>query len=152
VVKGFSLVPEFCPEIALRPLGDLDYLVDCESLAAAREAILQRGYSAGNTSPTEWGFLSPGSEQCHKVEDQYSRQAPYCVELHLSLWNPNVHGVALAVPAFSVKKIRTRIVRDHSFRALPWEDTFLLQVIHSFQHILCGWMGVSWIYEIGRVC
>ena len=35
VVKGFSLIPEFCPQAALRHQGDFDYLVDQESLPSA---------------------------------------------------------------------------------------------------------------------
>jgi Uncharacterised nucleotidyltransferase len=148
-VKGFSLVPEFCPDIALRPLGDLDYLVDRESLCAARKAILQQGYSGSRTTATESVFLSLRDGHLHKLEDQYSRQTPHQVELHLSLWDPNEHGVVLAEPVFSVKKVQSRFLPGLSFHALSWEEIFLLQAIHAFHHILGGWMRMSWIYEIG---
>ena len=39
--------------------------------------------------------------------------------------------------------------QELTFRALPEEDAFLIQVIHAFNHILAGWIRMSWLHEIG---
>jgi len=39
--------------------------------------------------------------------------------------------------------------QELTFRALPEEDAFLIQVIHAFNHILTGWIRMSWLHEIG---
>ncbi len=44
VLKGLSLVPEFCPYAPLRHQGDFDYLVDPNSLEAAQRILAEAGY------------------------------------------------------------------------------------------------------------
>src|SRR5579864_599137 len=44
VLKGFSNVPQFCPDPCLRHQCDLDYLIDKQSLCAAQKILLDAGY------------------------------------------------------------------------------------------------------------
>ncbi len=57
-VKGFSLVPEYCPYAPLRHQGDFDYLVEDKSLPAARRLLLEAGSSRKNLVPALRRFLS----------------------------------------------------------------------------------------------
>jgi hypothetical protein len=56
VVKGFSLVPEFCPDAVLRAASDLDYLVDKASLPVAQRVLEEAGYCLQRFSDIEFKF------------------------------------------------------------------------------------------------
>jgi hypothetical protein len=148
-VKGFSLVPQFCPNASLRHQGDLDYLVDRQSLPLAQRVLQEVGYSLRKYSANELVYMTPSAGLPPPDDEQYDAHAPYAVELRLAFWDNEMHGVPLREPEFSVDNVRTHRWQGLVFRALPEEDVFLLQVIHAFNHILTGWVRVSWLYEIG---
>jgi len=148
-VKGLSLVPEFCPDASLRHQSDFDYLVDSESLPRAKHVLENAGYSLKKYKNNEFVFLMPSAGMPAPADGQYELHAPHAVELRLAFWDDDNHGVYLAEPKFSVDDGRTRQWQNLVFRTLPEEDAFLLQVIHAFNHILTGWIRMSWLYEIG---
>jgi Uncharacterised nucleotidyltransferase len=149
VVKGLSLVPQFCPDASLRHQSDLDYLVDNEFLPRARRALEDAGYSLKKQKNNEFVFLMPSAGMPAHADGQYELHAPHAVELRLAFWDDDNHGVSLAEPRFSVDGGRTQRWQDLVFPTLTEEDAFLLQVIHAFNHILTGWVRMSWLYEIG---
>src|SRR5579864_5104219 len=60
VVKGFSLVPQFCPDATLRHQGDFDYLIDDQSLPGAQRVLREAGYGLTSLYPgPEFTFLLP---------------------------------------------------------------------------------------------
>ena len=92
VLKGFSLVPEFCSYAPLRHQGDFDYLVEGDSLAAARRVVLDSGYiSKASHSSKQSVFVSPGGKASRGAQ-QYSARAPHAVELHTDVWDRGLHG------------------------------------------------------------
>lgn len=149
VVKGFSLVPEFCPDIQLRPLSDLDYLVEPGSVTAAQRAIERNGYWLKGRSATEIKFLPSSACASSPNQDQYSAEATHAVELHLALWDAGARGLSMAEPTLSDSKIEIQTYDGSSFPVLSLENVFILQVVHSFHHILSYWLRMSCIYEIG---
>lgn len=148
-VKGLSLVPQFCPDASLRHQSDFDYLVDNQSLPVARRVLEDAGYSLKKSSANEFVFLMASAWMPPLADEQYEAHAPHAVELRLAFWDSDSHGVSLTEPEFSVDNIRTHRWQGLAFRTLPEEDVFLLQVIHAFNHILSGWVRMSWLYEIG---
>jgi hypothetical protein len=148
VVKGFSLVPQFCPDASLRHQSDFDYLVDHQSLPVAQTVLEEAGYFLSKHKTNEFVFLMPSTIP-PPDDEQYEAHAPYAVELRVAFCDSDFHGVFLAEPKFSVDNIRTQRWQESAFPALPEEDAFLLQVIHAFNHILTGWVRMSWLYEIG---
>src|SRR3984957_6512403 len=56
VVKGFSLVPDFCPDAGLRQQSDLDYLVDEQSLPAAQRILRELGFFVKAHTAEQWIF------------------------------------------------------------------------------------------------
>ena len=77
VIKGFSLVPQFCPSAALRHQADLDYLVDEQSLPAARSVLIEVGYrSQDSRSSKESIFVTPGKKPS-RGDEQYSPRSPH---------------------------------------------------------------------------
>jgi Uncharacterised nucleotidyltransferase len=148
-VKGFSLVPRFCPDASLRHQSDFDYLVDRQSLTGAQQVLMDAGYLLDKHTANEFVFLMPSAGPPPAADEQYEAHAPYAVELRLAFWDFDSHGVFLAEPKFSVHNTQTHRWQGLVFRALPDEDAFLLQVIHAFNHLLTGWVRMSWLYEIG---
>jgi putative nucleotidyltransferase-like protein len=148
VIKGFSLVPEFCPGAMLRHQGDLDYLVEGEFPAAARRVLGEAGYVAKEArSSTEEIYVTPGGEPSLSAR-QYSPRAPHAVELHLDVWDGGMHGVPAISNLFSVRRARTQQWNGLTFPAVAVEDAFLLQVVHACHHLFTLWMRMSCLFEI----
>lgn len=144
VLKGFSLVPDFCLDISFRSLNDLDYLVSPESLATARAVIERLGYVLYSANECELKFL-PAPPYIH---DQYSARGVHEVELHLSVWDNKLHCIQLLEPKFDVERTITHSWRGACFPALPIEDVIVLQAIHTFHHVLTYWIRLSCFYEL----
>ncbi len=149
VIKGFSLVPQFCPQATLRHQADLDYLVDAQSLPAARRLLTGIGYqSQVSRSSKESIFVSSG-ETPSRSEGQYSPHAPHAVEFHTEIWDDDMHGVHGIPNLFSVHQARTKRWNGLSFPAQADEDAFLLQVLHACHHLFTQWIRLSSLFEIG---
>jgi hypothetical protein len=149
VIKGFSLVPQFCPCATLRHQADLDYLVDEQSLPAASRVLTSIGYqSQVSRSTKESIFVSSGKTPSHG-EGQYSPHAPHAVELHTEIWDDDMHGVHGIPKLFSVKQAQTKHWSGLAFPAQVDEDAFLLQVLHACHHLFTQWIRISALLEIG---
>ena len=148
-VKGFSLVPQFCPDASLRHQSDFDYLIDHQSLPLAQTVLEEAGYFLSKHKANEFVFLMPSRAIPPPDDEQYEAHAPHAVELRVAFWDSDFHGVFLTGPRFSVDNTRTQRWQDSVFPALPEEDAFLLQVIHAFNHVLTGGVRMAWLYEIG---
>ena len=149
VIKGFSLVPQFCPCAPLRYQADLDYLIDEESLPAACRVLAGIGYQPrASHSSKEWIFVS-SEQRPSRSEAQYSPNAPHAVELHTDIWDEDMLGIPGIPKLFSVQQARTRYWNGLRFPAQVDEDAFLLQVLHACQHIFTQWIRISSLLEIG---
>jgi hypothetical protein len=145
-IKGFSLIPEFCPFAPLRHQGDLDYLVDGD-LHAARRVLVGAGYTPKESrSRKESIFISPGGEPSRGAE-QYSPQSRHAVELHADIWDASLHGVHIP-SLFSIERAKNFEWEGLAFPALADEDAFLLQVIHACHHFFTLWIRMSCLFEI----
>ena len=148
VFKGFSLVPDFCPDASLRYQGDIDYLVDEPSLSAAKQALLDAGYRAKpSPSSEEFIFMLPGASPVHTSE-QYSSDAAYAVELHLDIWDGHYHGIHLPRGLISTDRACSRNWNGHSFHGLSVDEAFLGQVLHACHHLFAEWIRMSCFLEI----
>lgn len=149
VIKGFSLVPEFCRCASLRHQGDFDYLVNERHLQAARRVLIDAGYRAQESRSTKESiFISPGREPSCRAE-QYSSQTPHAVELHTDIWDSGMHGLLSLPGLFAEKQRVTKHWNGISFPAQSDEDAFLLQVLHACHHLFTQWIRISCWYEIG---
>ncbi|HET9308056.1 MAG TPA: nucleotidyltransferase family protein [Candidatus Sulfotelmatobacter sp.] len=148
-IKGFSLVPQFCPHAPLRYQADFDYLVEEESLPAACRVLMEAGYgSKDSRSSKESIFITPGGQPSRGAE-QYSPQAPHAVELHTEMWDSNMHRLPPIPNLFSVAEARTHHWNGFTFHGQTDEDAFLLQVLHACRHLFTQWIRASCLYEIG---
>jgi hypothetical protein len=149
VIKGFSLVPAFCPDATLRASSDLDYLVDPESLPAAQRALEEEGYRLQRFSDIEFKYGRPSSRIPTRFDDPYSRATEPLVELHLAFWKGNANRVLLNEPKFRLDQTIGHDWQGLRFPVLKEEDAFVLQILHVFQHTLEGWVKLCWLLEIG---
>jgi hypothetical protein len=149
VIKGFSLVPAFCPDAVLRAPSDLDYLVDRESLPGAQRALEEAGYRLQRFSDTEFKFGRPSPRIPTPSDDPYSSETEPLVELHLALFNGKANRVLLDEPEFRLDQTIDHDWQGLRFPVLKEEDSFVLQVLHVFQHILEYWVKLCWLMEIG---
>ena len=149
VLKGFSLVPGFCPSSSLRHQGDLDYLVDEGSLPAAQQALLSAGYTRKESrSSQEFIFINPGTQTASRSGRQYLPHAPHAVELHLDIWDSVLHGLPSLPGLFSPERTCLHQSQGLAFPALSDEDALLLQVLHASHHLFTHWIRMSCLYEI----
>lgn len=150
VLKGLSLVSEFCPNASLRYQGDFDYLVDERSLPAAHSVLLGGGYCRkASRSSQEWIYMQPASGEPGRGARQYEPDAAYAVELHLDIWDDELHSLPALPRLFSVERAVPHDASGCSFPALRNEDAFLVQVLHTFHHLFTHWIRISCLYEIG---
>jgi hypothetical protein len=150
VLKGISLVPQFCPDAALRYQGDFDYLVDDPSLLAAQQVLVEAGYISREIPSTQdFIFLTPGRVEPSRGDAQYHAGAPHAVELHLDMWDSDLHGLPLIQSRFFAERAKTHQWNGFTFPALEDEDAFLLQVVHACHHTFGNWIRMSCLFEIG---
>lgn len=150
VMKGFSLMPEFCPDARLRHQSDLDYLIDEQSLPAARYVLGELGYVVKPSAvDQEWTFWKGPMPLPATPSEQYDAKGRYVIELHSAIWKSDLHGIDIAGTEFSSARTINHEWRGMRFPALYHEDAFLLQVMHVMHHLLGGWMRMFWLYEIG---
>lgn len=148
VVKGFSLVPEFCPSASLRYQADFDYLVPSESLPTAQRVLTDAGYIPKKSrSSKEFIFVSPGGKAV-RGDAQYSPRAAHAVELHTDIWDSEMHGLQPVPKLFSADQAKMHLWNGFSFPAQTEEDAFLLQVLHACRHLFTQWIRVSNLFEI----
>jgi hypothetical protein len=147
VLKGFSHVPQFCPNAALRHQGDLDYLVDERSLPTAQRLLEAAGYRLKPAiSDQEFVYLlagvdAPSHGRCYAPEF-------HAVELHLDVWDSDLNRLPMMDRLFSVERTAVRQIGELSFPALNEQDAFLLQVVHTCSHLFTYWIRMSCLYEI----
>jgi hypothetical protein len=149
VIKGFSLVPTYCPDAVLRAPSDLDYLVDKSSLPGARRVLEEAGYRLHRFSDIEFKFGRPSPRIPTVSDDPYSLETQPLVELHLKFWNRKVNRVPLNEPEFRLDQTIDHDGQGLRFPVLKDEDGFILQILHVFQHTLEGWVKLGWLLEIG---
>ena len=151
VLKGLSLVPQFCDDPLLRYQGDFDYLVDDRSVMTARQILVEAGYRAKwSSSSQEFIFVLKEMDERSRSVDQYYAQTLHAVELHLNIWDSDLDGAPLIPKLFFVGRGTSHHFNDLAFPALADEDAFLLQVLHTCHHVFSHWVRMSCLFEIGH--
>ena len=150
VLKGVSLVPQFCPYAPLRHQSDFDYLVDAQSLPLAQRVLVGTGYTPKDSpSSQEFVFVTPAAGGASRGSRQYSADAPHAVELHLDVWYGDLNRLPALPKLFTVERAETHEWNGLTFPTLTDEDAFLVQVVHACQHLFGQWIRMSSFFEIG---
>jgi Uncharacterised nucleotidyltransferase len=147
VLKGFSLVPEYCSDASLRSQSDFDYLIEPGSAALAQRVLSEQGYVLKKQTGNEFIFWIPSAEAT-RPRQQYSPRAPWVVELQLTVWDSSLFRVPIAFPDHRFDRMGIHEWDGLRFPCLTPEEMFLGQLMHAFRHVLWGWVRLSWLFEI----
>ncbi len=154
VLKGFALIPEYCPDAALRSQLDYDFLVREESAGAARRTLEGLGYRLKPQRPgrqkAEESAFEPPPPAGPADYGFYSPNIPRPVELHLSLWESIGEEIDVEAPVNPLERKRLSNWEGLNFPVLAEDDFLILQALHAFQHILACWCRPSCFLEIAH--
>jgi hypothetical protein len=155
VLKGFSLVPAYTPDPALRSQYDYDYLVHPQSFHVARQVLesaglYEKSQSAGLDPQGATLFVGEPLDYSVSAEDWYSAGLPRKVELHLSLWEYERDAICVDEPQDVLQWTRQARWEGLSFPVLADDDVLIFQCLHAFHHILDCWCRPSCFLEIAR--
>ncbi len=148
VLKGYSLVPEYCPVAALRHQCDLDYLVAPHHLHRASHLLHAMGYSRVHRSPGTYTF-SRRTGDLPSRDEIYKPALNYSVELHTSVWENDEVAVLEELPQLLARR-QFHQTSGLVFPVLAPEDRFIHQCIHVLSHTLQFWIRLAWLYEIAN--
>jgi hypothetical protein len=142
-LKGFTLVPEYCPAPALRYQLDCDFLVEERSSSICRELLADLGYlltsSSGSVMEFKAGSGSPGH-----LRNLYKPKAIRSVEIHLC---GSRVADDLGFDSAAIARGKSLRLHDFSFPALCPEDMFIAQAAHLLRHVRSEWTRLSWLLE-----
>ncbi len=147
-LKGFTLIPAFCPDPVLRHQSDIDILVSLESVPQAIHLLTACGYARKSSNASgEIRFATPLRHVPSLHDDLYGKPLHWEVELHTSIWEETGHA-SISVPHDCLERASNRALRGIHFTSLSTKDMFLMQVLHAFSHLLGSWVRVSWLWEM----
>jgi hypothetical protein len=147
-MKGFTLVPEYCPDPFLRHQTDFDFLIAPESAKDASRALVSCGYELQESGDSgEMTFGTPLLYVPSRHDNIYDVPRHRQVDLHTALWH-EAHCVSIGAPIDCLNRLRRKSLLGVSFPALAEDDMFLLHVFHIFQHLLASWIRLSWLFEL----
>lgn len=139
-LKGFTLVPDYCPDLSLRYQVDSDFLVSEQDSQRSAQILERLGYVmvAGDQKVMEF---KTGIESIPKVGDLYKPKPQRSAEVHIcrtsrsdSRDNP-------------LQRSRQLSMSGICYPALSSEDMFLAQAAHIFRHVRSEWTRISWLLE-----
>ena len=160
VLKGFSLVPEYCPDATLRAFSDIDYLIGNDSIDRAEKVLAARGYALKMRAHFSqcWWTTHPGEEfifwipvRAPKSEiEQYYPETPCTVELHVTTPDQAQKEPPGAARELAFNRRVRREWEGGAFFSLPEAEMFAGQVMHAFRHwVLDSKVRPCWLFEIG---
>ena len=149
-LKGFTLVPDFCPRFELRHQADIDLWVEHRCVEEALSHLAQRGFTPRTIGPGQHISLAGGGEERVSLDESIYRPGRFRrLELHGSLLENGI-PIEMQYPTGQWERARHCVCGNISFLSLALADMFVYQTYHAFKHLLCYWARPSWLYEIAR--
>jgi hypothetical protein len=143
LLKGTALAGTVYPNIALRPMSDLDLLIRVHDLPAAQETLTARGYVF---HPDR----ARGFERNFGGGKMFTRQTPYPLDIdlrwHLLEWPCGQQATLLAEWLWN--SAPERRVADIPALVLSPEGQILHLMSHLAKHC---WQRLLWFYDIAQV-
>ena len=141
-LKGFTLVPSYCPDLSLRYQIDLDFLMYRADAQRCQDVLSSVGYLVTGVGNDVLEFTA-GLEKVPSFRDLYKPKPQRSVEVHF-LSSPAAPAVGLSD---CLDRVQMLTSNGFSVPALSVEDIFLAQAIHLFHHIRSEWTRTSWVLE-----
>jgi len=149
-LKGFALIPDYCPDAALRSTYDHDYLVSPDNVDRAEQALAAAGWVRKQERvdhPLVYFHAASPVWSPIERDDLYSPSFPRTVELHHHLWESGL-GISVDLPEDMLASSRMRSGQGLRFSVLAEEDELLFQILHAFRHILYNWCRLCSLHDI----
>lgn len=153
VLKGFALVPDYCPDLALRAQYDHDYLIQPADLARAASLLQESGYIPKATGENHHiVHVRSGSDAMasRRPVGLYSAGLERPVELHIALWDPAEEKINIPLPEDFLNRVQKRTWQGFEYLTLNDEDALIFQILHAFRHILHNWCRLSTFLEVAH--
>jgi Uncharacterised nucleotidyltransferase len=141
-LKGFTLAPDSCADIALRCQLDLDFLMSSKDAQRCENILAARGYSLVGTGARSKEFKAD-SEQLPSVQDLYRAKPQRSVEVHFVDGDRGDNNPRKS----ELSRLRSKKWKNSEFPVLSELDKFLGHAQHLFKHLKSEWTRASWILE-----
>lgn len=139
VLKGGALGMTIYPEIALRPMGDLDLLTDPESVERAAQTLISQGYVA-------YAEMADGFSNRFSVEQAFLKMGnrPSQIDLH---WHPFTTPYYFERVPLGWFRQRTMEILINNRRAFAFSPT--AQLLHlSAHYMMHSYRRLIWSYDL----
>ena len=141
-LKGFTLIPDYCPDPSLRCQFDLDFMIFHSELGLCQAILEGFGYAVtgrhGNVVE-----LKAGSGQVPSIRDLYKPRSQLSVEVHFM---PPSEATPTQDDRGLLRR-QNRVWNGVTFPALSDADMFIAQAKHLLQHLKGEWTRISWLLE-----
>ncbi len=144
VLKGFSLVPDYCRTPTLRLQIDLDFLISPEQIDPVSAVMTSLGYELVSRLPFEVRFAS-GSRLPRPHADLYLPPASFVVEFHFGLVDRPEFSAPMPHDALQRRCWSEQL--GIRFPTLAKDDQFLHHSLHAFQDVFMFSLRVSSLFE-----
>jgi Uncharacterised nucleotidyltransferase len=141
-LKGFTLPPDSCADIALRCQLDLDFLMSSKDALLCESILAERGYALVGTGAGSKEFKAD-SERLPSVQDLYKTKPQRSVEVHFV----NCDGLNNSPSENELSRLQSKMWSDSEFSVLSDLDKFLRHARHLFKHLQSEWTRTSWLLE-----
>ncbi len=152
VLKGFALVPEYCPDPALRSQYDFDFLVSADSLPRLDKSLRDRGFiqklEHRSYNPAVYFHSAREPVLPNSLDNIFSPELHRPVEIHCCLWQLDADKIRFTLSETSLSRAVIKTWNGTRFFCLPPEEMLLFQVLHTFRHILNNWCRISLLLEL----
>jgi hypothetical protein len=141
-LKGFTLVPDACPDAALRCQFDLDFALLRSDFSRCEEILKQQGYWLSGAGDDVREYKT-GSRQLPLVRNLYKANSQYCLEMHFvdsTERDPSLYGSKLL-------RAQQRSWNGLTLPVPSGSDIFIAQALHLFKHLRGEWTRTSWLLE-----
>lgn len=141
-LKGFTLIPDYCPDPSLRCQFDLDFMIFHSELGLCQAVLESFGYAVTGRHGTVVE-LKAGSGQVPSIRDLYKPRSQRSVEVHFV---PPSQATPTKDEAGLLRR-QSRVWNGVTFPALSDADMFLAQANHLLRHLKSEWTRISWLLE-----
>lgn len=153
ILKGFALVPDYCPDPARRTQYDHDILIEDASLPSADLVFRELGYVQKPVKEKQCVVYRPPQTEVRfagSAQARYSPKLGRALEVHVMLWESAEEKIHIDLPDDFLDRSIPRSWNGLKFPALCDEDCLLFQVLHAFRHILRNWCRLSLFLELSH--